>query len=153
VQKYFHINFNPNVNRFQLLQDYMIRPYLLLTSILGIVLLLLLAQHKPVLWPGVIGTFTIIFLGNLLGKLFAKAHFLEIGFSEEYFYMRSAYDIAYKTDLKLYPLAYSNATKQGQNILLNYIEQNVKVNRFEWKEWDELWYNFNSYGSNVSTTL
>ncbi len=142
MQKYFHINFDANVNRFHLMQEYMVRPYLMLTAILGIILLVLLGQHKPVLWPGVIGSFVIIFLGNMLGQLYAKNAFLEIGFSEEHFYMRSAYDIANRKDLRLYPIMYANATRQGDTIMINYIEQNVKLRRHEWQQWHELWFNF-----------
>ncbi|MGZ5243719.1 MAG: hypothetical protein ACXWEY_09765 [Bacteroidia bacterium] len=140
MQKYFHINFPDSANRFQILQEYMVRPYLMLTAIFGIVILVLISQHKPVLWTGIIGSFAIVFLGNMLGQLYAKNAFLEMGFSEEYYYMRSAYDIAYKKDLRLYPIVYANATRQGDTIMVNYIEQNVKIRHAEWKEWEEVWH-------------
>lgn len=145
--KYFHINFPESANRFQILQEYMVRPYLMLTAIFGIILLVLISQHKPVLWPGIIGSFTIIFLGNMLGQLYAKNAFLEMGFSEEYYYMRSAYDIAYKKDLRLYPIVYANATRQGDTIMINYIEQNVKIRRADWRDWEEVWYRFHYHSS------
>ena len=127
------------------MQEYLARPLLFLTTILGIVLLVLLSQHKPILWPGVIGCFIVVALGNLLGNLYAKNAFLEIGFSDEFFYMRSAYDIAHQKDFKMYPLAYANATRQGDTIMINYIEQNVKIRYAEWREWGEIWNSLHYY--------
>lgn len=120
---------------------------MLLTAIFGIIILVLLSRNQSILWVGLIGSFAIIFIGNMLGQLYAKNAFLEIGFSEEHFYMRSAYDIAYQKDLKLYPIMYANATRQGDTIMLNYIEQNVKIRRGEWQQYDELWYNWHFYSA------
>ena len=125
----------------------MVRPYLLLTGIFGIIILVMISRNQSILWVGLVGSFAIIFIGNMLGQLYAKNAFLEIGFSEEYFYMRSAYDIAYQKDLRLYPILYANATRYGDTIMLNYIEQNVKIRRGEWQQWDELWYNWHFYSA------
>jgi hypothetical protein len=138
--KYRHKDYPRSEGRFSIMQEYYSRPYLFLISVFGIMLLFLLSQHDAVLVPGVIGAFTVVILGNYLGQIYAKGHYLEIGFVGDYFYMRSAYDIAFRTDNKLYPLSYAHPTRSGGDIFLNYIEHSVKLRPEDWKDWNEIWY-------------
>ena len=136
---YHHKNYTPGANRFQLLQEYMMRPYLILFLIFAGMIITLLAEHEPVLLPGIIGIFAIIIVGNILGTSLAKSQYLEIGFQEGYFYMRSAYDIGMRKNLRFYPLSYANATRDGSTIYVNYIDQVVKIRHDDWSQWPELW--------------
>jgi len=113
-------------------------PYTVLFVILVMAMIYLLTKRMPVLYPGFIGVFIVLLLGNLIGNARAKSNFLEIGFDGDQFYLRSSYDIAYKTNLKFYPLQYSNATIQGNSIMLNYIEQTIEIRRSEWENWNEI---------------
>lgn len=136
---FHHKNYPHHGNRFGLLQEYMMRPYLILFLIFAGMLVFLLADHQPVLIPGVIGIFVVIIGGNILGTANAKGNYLEIGFEDGYFYMQSAYDLAFKKNLRFYPISYSNATRDGTTIYVNYIDQVVKIRHDDWNEWPELW--------------
>jgi hypothetical protein len=138
--RYRHRDYPRQEGRFAIMQEYYSRPYLFFIAVYGMMLLFLLSQHRSMLWPGVIGAFTVVILGNYLGLLFAKGRYLEIGFMGEFFYMRSAYDIAHGTDRKLYPLSYAHPTRTGGDIVLNYIEHSVKIRPHEWDNWNEIWY-------------
>lgn len=138
--KYRHKDYPRSQGRFSILQEYYSRPYLFFISIFGIMLLFLISRHEPILFPGVIGAFLVVILGTYLGQIYAKGRYVEIGFMGEYFYMRSAYDIAYGLDNKLYPLSFAHPTRSGGDILLNYIEHSVKLRPEDWAGWHDIWY-------------
>ena len=115
------------------------RPFLVLFMIYAGMLIFLIAGHDSILLPGSLGLFAVLMLGNLLGNSFARSHYLEIGFHKGYFYMRSAYDIAYQKNLRFYPLPYANASKDASVIYVNYIDQIVKLPAEDWENWEDLW--------------
>ena len=147
---YYHKNHTPSFNSFGLLQEYALKPLLILIAIFGGMILYLMANHIPMLWYGVIGGIVLAALSNFFGSINAKAHFLEIGFAENHFYLRSAYDIAHNQNLKFYPVAYANATIERNAIVINYIEQTVKIKQEDWSKWHEIWAQFNEPQVNVS---
>lgn len=149
-----HINFQESKNKFSLLQEYMVRPILILFLLYSGMLLFLLAERSPILIPGIMGLFVVTIFGNIFGTSLAKGHFLEIGFSDNFFYLRSAFDIARNKNLKFYPLVYASAQRQGNIIHLNYIDQTIKLKAEDWEKWDEIWLSLNNinYGQRSSHT-
>jgi hypothetical protein len=149
---YHHKNHSASFNTFGMLQEYALTPLLVLLGLFGAMIIYLLANHVQLLWYGTIGGICLALLSNFFGKINARASYLEIGFSEEFFYLKSAYDIAYNQNLKYYPLAYANATMERNTIYINYIEQTVKIRREDWEKWHEIWAVFNGQlsVSNVS---
>ena len=132
------IDFPSDSRRWVVLQDFMARPLLICFAIFAAMLLFLMARHDAVLLPGIIGVFAVVVLGNFLGTTNAKSQFLEIGFADGYFYLQSAYDIAFKKDLKMYPITYANAIRKGDTLHINYIDQNIKLNREQWENWYDI---------------
>jgi hypothetical protein len=143
MKVYYHNSFPESQNRFIVLQDSLIRPYVVLFVGLVIAIIYALAKHFPILWLGFGGTFFVLIAGNFLGLAFARSNFLEIGFEGKFFYLRSAYDIAFRTKLRYYPLEYANATLEPDKMYLNYIEQTVKLKREDWEAWNEIWMSLN----------
>jgi hypothetical protein len=141
---YYHKNHASSFSTFGMLQEYALAPLLILLALYGGMLVYLLATHVHLLWYGIIGGIILALLSNFFGKVNARSHFLEIGFSEEHFYLRSAYDIAYKQNLKYYPIAYANATMERNIIYINYIEQTVKLRQEEWRDFYAIWQHLNA---------
>jgi hypothetical protein len=139
---FYHRNYAQSHNRFALLQDYVLQPLMLFLGFYALMLVYLIAGHKAVLWPGIGGILISAVLGTFFGMTRARAAFLEIGFSGDFFYMRSAYEIAFQKNYKYYPLQYANITREGSNIYLNYIEQTVRLHREDWEHWNTLWERF-----------
>jgi hypothetical protein len=128
-----------------LLQHYKLRPFALLFVIFAMMLVYMISRHLPILLFGVLGSFFVVVAGNFLGDVIAKAQFMEIGFQDDFFYMRSAYDIAHQKNLKFYPLSYANVTREGDSIMLNYIDRTVRLRRDEWPDIQGLWEKLNGY--------
>jgi hypothetical protein len=144
--RFQHKNFPGQGSRKFLLQEYMLRPTLILFIVFAGILLLLLSRHEPVMIPGLSGLFIVLIIGNVLGDSFARSDFLEIGFENHFFYMRSAYDIVNKKNLKFYPLVYANPVISADGMSLNYIDHTIKLHKADWEKFDELWAAFNGYG-------
>jgi hypothetical protein len=140
---YYHKNHAASFNTFGMLQEYALTPLLIFLAAYGGMIIYLMANHIPLLWYGVIGGIIMALLSNFFGNVNARANYLEIGFSEEHFYLRSAYDIAYKQNLKFYPLAYANATMEKNIIYINYIEQTIKLRQEDWRDFYEIWQKLN----------
>lgn len=140
---YYHKNHASSFNTFGMLQEYALTPLLILLAMYGGMIIYVLAQHAQLLWYGIIGGIVMAALSNFFGRINARSAFLEIGFSEEHFYLRSAYDIAYKQNLKFYPIAYANATMERNVIFINYIEQTVKIRQEDWRDFYGIWASLN----------
>ena len=140
---YYHKNHTSSFNTFGMLQEYALTPLLILLGMFGAMIIYLMANHIPIFWYGIIGGIVLAFLSNFFGQVNARSSYLEVGFSEEFFYLRSAYDIAYQQNLKYYPINYANATIEKNVILINYIEQTVKIRQEDWQNWHEIWQKFN----------
>lgn len=126
-----------------LIQEYVARPTLIFFALFGVVLLYLLARHQSIVLPGIIGALLVVVLGNYFGYASAKSSYMEIGFVDEYFFMKSAYDVAYDKNLKFYPRSYANPTREGSTIYVNYIDHVVRLKADEWENWNGLWQMFN----------
>jgi hypothetical protein len=128
-----------------MMQEYASKPFITGIGVLSVILFILLAKHRSLLWPGVIGIFAVTIFSNFFGILKAKAHFLEIGFKDQFFYMASAYDIAFKKEVHFYPLAFANASREGQNVLyINYQGQIVRLRAENWPALEEIWFQLNN---------
>jgi len=136
---YYHKNHTASFNAFGMLQEYALQPTLILLGLYCGMIIYVMAWHLPLLWYGIIGGIVLALLSNFFGQVNARSSYLEIGFDGDYFYMRSAYDIAYKQNLKFYPLAYANATIERDTIYLNYIDHVIRLRREEWPQWHEIW--------------
>ena len=132
----------PGTPRMALMQEHLLGPYAFFMGLLGILIIYLLAQGRSILIPGVAGIFCIVILGQFFGAMRSRNKFLEIGFLEDSFYLRSAYDVIFDKNLRLYPLAYANPVEQNGVITLNYIDHPVHLRRDEWESWDEIWMRF-----------
>jgi hypothetical protein len=141
---YYHKNHASSFNTFGMLQEYALGPLLIFLAVYGGMIVYLMANHIPLFWYGIAGGIILALLSNFFGKVNARASYLEIGFSEEHFYLRSAYDIAYKQNLKYYPIVYANATMEKNIIYINYIEQTVKLRQEDWRDFYEIWQRLNS---------
>jgi len=140
---YRHKDHTSSFNAFGMLQEYALQPLLILLAIYCSMIIYLMAWHIPLLWYGIIGGIVLALLSNFFGKINARSSFLEIGFAEDHFYLRSAYDIAYKQNLKYYPLAYANATMERDTIFINYIDHTIRLRRDDWDQWHEIWLRLN----------
>jgi hypothetical protein len=143
MNQYRHKQYPENEGKKYLLQEYLLRPTLVLFSIFAGMLLILIWKHEPVLIPGLIGLFVVLVVGRMLGESFAKSNFLEIGFDGYFFYMRSAWDIVNKKNLKYYPVAYANPVRNQEGISINYIDHTVKLKMADWERFEEIWASFN----------
>jgi len=139
---YYHKNHTTSFNQFAMLQEYALKPLLILLGLFGAMIIYLMANHIQLFWYGVIGVVMLALLSNFFGNINARSHYLEMGFSDQHFYLRSAYDIAYNQNLKYYPISYANATLERNAIVINYIEQTVKIRQEDWEKFYEIWQQF-----------
>ena len=140
---YYSRNHQSSFNVFGMLQEYALQPLLILLVMYCGMIVYLMAHQVQLLWYGIIGGIIMALLSNFFGQVNAKSSYLEIGFSDDHFYLRSAYDIAYRQNLKYYPTAYANATMENNIIYLNYIDQTIKLRREDWLNWYEIWSRLN----------
>ena len=145
---YYHKNYSASFNTFGMLQEYALQPLLILLALYCCMVIYIMAWHLQLLWYGIIGGIILALLSNFFGTVNARASYLEIGFDEHHFYLRSAYDIAYKQNLKFYPLAYANATIERDTIYLNYIDHTIRLRRDDWAQWHEIWARLNQFPVN-----
>src|SRR5438045_9183872 len=121
MQKYYSRNYRSGKGWFAV-QEYMLGSYAIFLGLYGMAIIYMVARHSEILIPGLIGGFATIILANYFGLTNARSHFVEIGFSESHFYLRSAYDAAFNQNLNLYHIEYSNVVVDIELIFLNYIE-------------------------------
>lgn len=126
----------------------MLRPTLFLFLIFAGMLLVLMARHEPVIVPGVAGIFIVLVVGNILGDSYARSAYLEIGFENHFFYMRSAYEIVNNKNLKYYPVAYANPVMSADGLTINYIDHSIKLKKADWERFEEMWAAFNFIQAN-----
>ena len=154
MKKFYSQNYRNGKGWFAV-QEYMLGSYAVFLGLYGMIIIYMLARHTEILIPGLVGGFATIILANYFGLTNARSHFVEIGFSESHFYLKSAYDAAFNQNLKLYPIAYSNVVVDKELIFLNYIDHTIRLRTADWPEWQEVYFLLRNAGtgeSNISFT-
>lgn len=141
---YRHNDYPKHNKPFLLLQEAASKTLIAGMAVLAAILFVLLARHYSLLWPGIIGIFAVTIFANFIGLLKTKANFVEIGFKDEFFYMVSVYDIAFKKEVHYYPLNFAAPSREGANIYINYQGQIVRLKHEDWQDWEEIWYRINN---------
>jgi hypothetical protein len=141
--RFQHKNYPEQGSRRFLLQEYILRPTLFLFLIFAGMLLVLMARHESVIIPGIAGIFIVLLIGNVLGDSYSRSDYLEIGFENNFFYMRSANEIVNKKSLKYYPIIYANPVMGHDGLTVNYIDHSIKLKRADWNNFEEIWSAFN----------
>lgn len=127
-------NYPAGKARVRVAQDYATGPLLTLMAAYGGMISYRVARHLNIMWWGLLGFVAVLIISGWAGRMRAANTIVEIGFRDNFFYMRSAWDVYRGNDLKLYPVVYSSAAQEGDGFSLNYIDRTVRLRREDWGE-------------------
>ncbi|MDZ4840314.1 MAG: hypothetical protein SGJ04_09930 [Bacteroidota bacterium] len=115
-----------------ILVDYLPGPLAVCLSIYAAAILYILSRHDPILFPGTIGIILSISVARLFAENKARNTWVEIGFIDNYFYVRSAWEVHQHSKLKMYPAAYASESMSESGLMLNYVDRNIKLTDADW---------------------
>ncbi len=137
----------PRHNRkFSIIQEHSSRSYAFLFAVLGVILYIYLAKHKPLLIPGITGVFLVTLLSNLFGIMALKRNLIELKFQGDFFAIVTAYDAVFEKDVDYYPVEFSNLSAEGNSFLVNYKGQFFRFRPESWSAFNEIVHTFRQGG-------
>ncbi len=118
--------------RLRLIQEYATNAYLALFFVLMVFIYYRLLHGLP-LWPAIPAAFLLILASNYYGMIRMRKIFVEIGFSEDQFYIKNLYDVAANKPPLWFDKKYANIRRNKNQMWINYYGRTVHIDLKHWK--------------------
>lgn len=140
-------------NAFRIRQEYAVKHYGWLASVLLIVLLYLINHSQAFIWVGIVGGVVCLGFANVLAGISMRRHYAEIFFVNEQFCLLSVYDLVYDQPQQAFPVVYGSPQQVAGGIQLNYHDRVVTLQNLDWSQMPEIWQRFWIAQANDSLTV
>lgn len=124
--------------RWRIFQEQAMRHYAILASVVMLITLVRMVQHKEILWFTLIGLAIGLAIANIMAVVSLRKQVAEVFILQEHFAVLSVYDILFEQETKSFPLIMASPNREGDRLSFHYFDRIVTLNGGDWENFDLL---------------
>lgn len=124
--------------RWRIFQEQAMRHYAILASIVMLITLVRMVQHKEILMFTLLGLAIGLGIANLMAVVSLRRQVAEVFILQEHFAVLSVYDILFEQETRSFPLIMASPARENDHLSFHYFDRIITLKAGDWENFDLL---------------